>query len=123
MTITDEFTVTTAQVGAVDLRTDDGTARLSARRCSDGNGTLSALFFSEELCDIRRAKAICAKCTSHTECLAGALEREEPWGVWGGHLVENGRIQHNKRARGRPPKHTACAEQVEEVPVPAHLVA
>ena len=32
---------------------------LSAKRCADGNGTLSYLFFSEEFVDIQRAKAIC----------------------------------------------------------------
>lgn len=99
------------------------TVRISPRRCADGNGTLSALFFSEELCDVRRAQAICAKCTSHAECLAGAIERQEPWGVWGGELLENGRVVRNKRARGRPPKHAAKVTVAEEVPVPAHLVA
>jgi hypothetical protein len=31
---------------------------LSAKRCADGNGTLTYLFFSEEHVDIARAKAI-----------------------------------------------------------------
>ena len=31
-------------------------------RCSDGNGTLSHLFFSDDDFDIARAKAICSKC-------------------------------------------------------------
>ena len=31
-------------------------------RCRDGHGTLTHLFFSEDLYDIARAKAICAKC-------------------------------------------------------------
>lgn len=48
---------------------------ISAKRCSDGNGTLSYLFFSEEWVDIQRAKAICSKCTGRAECLRGALER------------------------------------------------
>ena len=34
---------------------------LSPLRCSDGNGTLSYLFISEEYVDVQRAKAICAK--------------------------------------------------------------
>ena len=37
-------------------------------------------------------------------CLAGALTRREPWGVWGGELLANGKILANKRKRGRPPK-------------------
>ncbi|MFM7409683.1 MAG: WhiB family transcriptional regulator, partial [Actinomycetota bacterium] len=65
---------------------------LSAKRCADGNGTLTYLFFSEEYVDVCRAKAICAKCTSRQSCLNDALQREEPWGVWGGELLENGRV-------------------------------
>ena len=34
--------------------------------------------------------------------LAGALERAEPWGVWGGELVLRGTVVANKRGRGRP---------------------
>jgi WhiB family redox-sensing transcriptional regulator len=37
-------------------------------------------------------------------CLEGALERREPWGVWGGELFLNGRILAQKRRRGRPRK-------------------
>ena len=71
-------------------------------RCADGNGTLTPLFFSDENIDIARAKAICARCALSTSCLEGALEREEPWGVWGGELIENGRIVVDRRPRGRP---------------------
>jgi WhiB family redox-sensing transcriptional regulator len=38
-------------------------------------------------------------------CLQGALDRHEPCGVWGGHLLANGQILAHKRPRGRPPKH------------------
>ncbi len=71
-------------------------------RCADGNGTLTPLFFSDENIDIARAKAICARCALSTTCLEGALERDEPWGVWGGELIENGRIVVDRRPRGRP---------------------
>jgi len=73
-------------------------------RCADGNGTLTPLFFSDDVIDIARAKAICAKCPLTASCLSGALEREEPWGVWGGELLKNGRIVKNRRPCGRPPK-------------------
>ena len=56
----------------------------SEARCNDGAGTMSGLFFSEELQDIARAKQICAVCPVIADCLEGALERREPWGVWGG---------------------------------------
>ena len=73
-------------------------------RCADGNGTLTPLFFSDHVLDIARAQAICAKCALREQCLADALEREEPWGVWGGELLSGGRIVFNKRPGGRPPK-------------------
>jgi WhiB family redox-sensing transcriptional regulator len=38
------------------------------------------------------------------DCLAGALARREPWGVWGGELFANGHMVAQKRRRGRPPK-------------------
>ncbi len=73
-------------------------------RCNDQAGTMSGLFFSEELQDIARAKQICALCPVMAECLEGALERREPWGVWGGQLLLNGKVLQSKRRRGRPPK-------------------
>jgi hypothetical protein len=86
----------------------------AAARCRDGSGTLTHLFFSDELLDIARAKAICARCTLRAECLDGALERAEPWGVWGGELIENGQLVLNKRPRGRPPKHARPIQVVDE---------
>jgi len=80
-------------------------ARAPVARCADGNGTLTGLFFSDNVVDIARAKAMCALCPLQYECLEGALEREEPWGVWGGELLSGGRIVANKRPCGRPPKH------------------
>ena len=73
-------------------------------RCNDGAGTLVTLFFSEQLDDIAAAKAFCQGCPVKDQCLAGALERREPWGVWGGHLFLNGKVLAQKRKRGRPPK-------------------
>lgn len=87
-------------------------------RCNDGNATLTALFFSEDVMDIARAKAICSKCSVVDECLAEALARREPWGVWGGQLFANGHIVANKRKRGRPPKHPRPEVVAEEVPSP-----
>lgn len=73
-----------------------------AARCADGAGTLTPLFFSDDNVDIARAKAICARCGLATGCLRAAIERLEPWGVWGGELLENGRIVADRRPRGRP---------------------
>ncbi len=96
---------------------------LSAMRCNDGNGTLSYLFFSDEFVDVARAKAICAKCSTKDECLTGALARNEPWGVWGGELIEEGRIRTTKRPRGRPVTKPHTVLTIREVPLPSHWVA
>lgn len=86
-------------------------------RCADGNGTLTPLFFSDHVLDIARAKAICAKCALAESCLADAIDREEPWGVWGGELLSMGRIVANKRPGGRPPKRPRPPVVVDELGV------
>ena len=53
-------------------------------RCNDRSGRLTAIFFSGDPQDIARAKGICATCPALLPCLEGAIERREPWGVWGG---------------------------------------
>lgn len=92
-------------------------------RCSDGYGTLTHLFFSDDEFDLARAKAICSKCRLAPTCLEGALERGEAYGVWGGELLIDGGIVAVKRGRGRPPKTPRPVLVVDEVPVPPHLVA
>src|SRR5580658_10016739 len=63
------------------------------------------LFFGESPQDVEEAKAMCRGCRARVACLAGALEREEPWGVWGGELLMRGAIVPRKLPRGRPRKH------------------
>jgi WhiB family transcriptional regulator, redox-sensing transcriptional regulator len=60
------------------------------------------LFFAESPQDVELAKAMCRGCRARLACLAGALERGEPWGVWGGELLLRGAIVPHKRPRGRP---------------------
>ena len=60
------------------------------------------LFFAESPQDVEQAKALCRGCRARVACLAGAQERREPWGVWGGELLMDGAIVLRKRARGRP---------------------
>ncbi|KIH99870.1 DNA-binding protein [Streptomonospora alba] len=62
------------------------------------------LFFAEAPADVEAAKAICADCPVREQCLADALERREPWGVWGGQLLVSGKVVPRKRPRGRPRK-------------------
>ena len=58
------------------------------------------LFFAESPGDVTRAKALCRDCPARAACLADALDRGEPCGVWGGELFLNGVIVRDKRARG-----------------------
>ena len=83
----------------------------AAARCRDGAGSMTALFFSEQIDDIARAKAICELCPVQPDCLQGALSRREPWGVWGGQLFLNGKVLAQKRKRGRPPKNRPVEAQ------------
>jgi WhiB family transcriptional regulator, redox-sensing transcriptional regulator len=74
--------------------------------CSDD----PELFFAEAPADVETAKALCQGCRAREACLEGALERREPWGVWGGELLLRGTIVPRKRPRGRPRK--ASAEEL-----------
>ena len=67
------------------------------------------LFFAESPQDVETAKALCVGCAARMACLSGAVERREPWGVWGGELFLRGQIVPRKRPRGRPRKHDVAA--------------
>jgi WhiB family transcriptional regulator, redox-sensing transcriptional regulator len=67
------------------------------------------LFFAESVQDVEQAKAMCRGCRARLACLAGALERREPCGVWGGELLIRGVIVPRKRPRGRPRKDEVAA--------------
>jgi WhiB family redox-sensing transcriptional regulator len=64
------------------------------------------LWISEMLVDRTQAAALCHPCPIKAECLAGALERREGFGVWGGvdlSPATNGRGARGKRDRHVPP--------------------
>jgi WhiB family redox-sensing transcriptional regulator len=65
------------------------------------------LWFADKPADLELAKALCADCPLRLQCLAAALERGEPWGVWGGEIFDQGVIVARKRPRGRPRKSPA----------------
>lgn len=67
------------------------------------------LFFAESPDDVELAKSLCSDCPVRPVCLAGAVERREPWGVWGGELFIRGEIVPRKRGRGRPRKNDVAA--------------
>lgn len=66
------------------------------------------LFFAESPEDVETAKVMCGDCPVRAACLAAALERREPWGVWGAELFVQGVVVPRKRPRGRPRKEVAA---------------
>ena len=72
------------------------------------------VFFAEDLATIKMAKALCAQCPMRQRCLEGALSRQEPCGVWGGQLIEDGVIIERKRRAGRPPRQVIAAARLLE---------
>jgi WhiB family redox-sensing transcriptional regulator len=69
--------------------------------------THTDLFFAETQGELAVAREMCAPCPVRDLCLAGALERREPHGVWGGQIFLAGVVVERKPARGRPRKHAA----------------
>ncbi len=55
------------------------------------------LFFAEAPADVELAKACAWSARSARSASFGALERKEPWGVWGGELFVRGVIVPRKR--------------------------
>lgn len=92
----------TALPGAPDLFAPDFGARedLPCRR-ADADADL---WFAESPTKLEAAKSLCRQCPVLTECLMSAMDRREPWGVWGGEIFEHGVIIARKRGRGRPRK-------------------
>jgi WhiB family redox-sensing transcriptional regulator len=102
----DGGTITPEQLGG-DSSTGLGTLLDAAPRagldlpCRSGDADL---WFAEAPKELERAKELCTGCPIKAECLAGALQRAEPWGVWGGEIFERGTVIPRKRPRGRPSK-------------------
>ncbi|GAA2066325.1 WhiB family transcriptional regulator [Williamsia deligens] len=67
------------------------------------------LWFADNPTDLEQAKALCGACPLREACLAEALARNEPWGVWGGEILEQGIVIARKRPRGRPRKNPVAA--------------
>jgi WhiB family redox-sensing transcriptional regulator len=71
------------------------------------------LWFADTPTDLEQAKRLCVDCPVRAECLASALARQEPWGVWGGEIFERGVVIARKRPRGRPRKEDVAREAAE----------
>jgi WhiB family transcriptional regulator, redox-sensing transcriptional regulator len=71
------------------------------------------LYFSEDELQVAEAKSLCGGCPVRAQCLEGALSRQEPAGVWGGELFEDGRIIAKKRKAGRPSLQEVAARNAQ----------
>lgn len=108
-------------INSLDIATATGDTSWEDRSACRDTTVAGEIYFSEDLGDIAAAKRICAECPVLAECLEGALDRKEPWGVWGGQLFLNGRMVAQKRRRGRPPKIARPEDELPVVPIPVHL--
>ena len=81
------------------------------------------LWFSDAPAQLELAKSLCSDCPVRVECLAGALERAEPWGVWGGEIFEHGTVVPRKRPRGRPRKEDLARDEILRVEVARRVAA
>jgi WhiB family redox-sensing transcriptional regulator len=81
------------------------------------------LWFSDSPAQLELAKSLCGECPLRVECLAGAVERNEPWGVWGGEIFERGAVVPRKRPRGRPRKVDVARDAELAVEVEERLAA
>ncbi len=68
------------------------------------------LFFAETPADVELAKSLCTDCPVRSACLAAAIARREPCGVWGGELFDGGTVVPRKRPRGRPRRSDAALD-------------
>lgn len=62
------------------------------------------LWFAKDNDGAMKAKSACLPCPIRSACLSAAVDRGEPWGVWGGELFSAGQVIPRKPRRGRPPK-------------------
>jgi len=81
------------------------------------------LWFAQDLPTVQRAQALCRVCPLAQECLAGAIARREPWGVWGGEVFEQGEVVARKRRPGRPRKDADVTRATAEAELAARLLA
>lgn len=101
MTGPDESETHISTVGLVDAGSATGTpaGRELPCRLEDPD-----LWFANSPAELEQAKALCGGCPIRRRCLAAALDRSEPWGVWGGEIFDHGVVVARKRPRGRPRK-------------------
>ncbi|GAA5041285.1 WhiB family transcriptional regulator [Nocardia callitridis] len=89
----------TCRTGVADKRAREVTKSVPCRAGGDPD-----LWFAESPVELEQAKALCASCPIRKGCLNAAIDRREPWGVWGGEIFDQGEVIARKRPRGRPRK-------------------
>ncbi len=80
----------------INIRTQQSPIRLP---CQEHN---PRLWFSDQPSELNRAKDYCRRCPYRCHCLAGAVKRAEPHGVWGGEILPE-RLDHSREATTRSP--------------------
>ena len=102
------FALTSTRTNRPEVTRDQHHGRgVSARHASLACAEQPDLFVADAPADLEEAKALCHGCPIQVACLDTALERCEPWGVWGGQLLMHGVVVARKRPRGRPRKQDA----------------
>jgi Transcription factor WhiB len=72
----------------------------AARRRVAAASVLSCRWFSHLPAELEQAKAHCRECARCIgRCLAGAVKRGAPCGVWGGEILHEGMIITRERPR------------------------
>lgn len=105
VTTTQSWPSATTDVACSTVATDSGDQRQRVLPCRAGDPDL---WFAESPVQLEEAKALCASCPIRKGCLTAAIDRREPWGVWGGEIFDQGVVIARKRPRGRPRKVASC---------------
>ena len=109
---TSHVAATIVAQGAIDVSDDDHFLLDQPRHVADRlpcRTQNADLWFAETPTELDQAKVFCSDCPARRACLAGAIARREPWGVWGGEIFDHGAIIARKRPRGRPRKDEVAA--------------
>jgi WhiB family redox-sensing transcriptional regulator len=81
------------------------------------------LWFAETPHELDQAKQLCGGCPIRAKCLAGALHRREPWGVWGGEILHRGAIVAHQPTRRRPRTTMVDRSRSDRLQAVGHRVA
>lgn len=105
----------TTKVLAAALHNDDAGDWRGDALCAE---TDPEAFFPEKGASTREAKQICARCPVRAECLDGAIERGEKFGIWGGLTT-----QQRQKLRARHYAEREAARRVERAAEAQQLFA